>query len=215
MVEVISLHIPKTAGTAFRLILGEIYGEQHVWRLNLDPEGQVKPSSGERPQTPRAIHGHFRLSALRRFLGEPLRAPVITWIRHPVDRVISNYYALLAALNRNLRPENDAPNIVRRMARSLIEYAQQPGERNRMSRFLLGELDAFAFLGQTESFAEDLSVLSARFGWPAAPAIEANRTPGKPADVDAAARQRIAELNQVDVAIYERALARRRELIDT
>ncbi len=84
----LSVHIPKTAGVSFRKILAQLYCEDFLlkyWQMT-DAYGQVVTSI---PANIRCIHGHYCPEVL---LPRYPAARLITWVRDPVERVISSYF---------------------------------------------------------------------------------------------------------------------------
>ena len=92
----ISLHIPKTAGTSFRNILKSVYGENQVVRFDISRMGVVRMNENvyQKSKLPnvKVIHGHFTFQDLSGSFTLPETYKLITWMRDPVKRVISNYY---------------------------------------------------------------------------------------------------------------------------
>ena len=88
---VVSIHVPKCAGTSFRNVLSDQFGSR-LW-LNY---GSIFTEADFRPELIPAntacIHGHFLGDAFDSFVPRPR---FMTWVRHPVDRVVSNYYHCL------------------------------------------------------------------------------------------------------------------------
>ena len=187
--ELISLHIPKTAGTSFRNTLKAIYGDEAVVRLDIyDPHRgaervqinqEVYPQSYF-PKSAKVIHGHFKLKDLHHFFDVPEEVPMITWLRDPVERVISNYYYLVQRLSDEVDKLGANRNLLRRMQRTLIEFARDEENRDRMSKFLSGvELEKLAFVGIQEHYSEDLSTLAQQLGWNMVTEFKYNITPKK------------------------------------
>lgn len=211
--ELISLHIPKTAGTSFRNTLCEVYGTDEVVRLDIELESGVTKireqiyTSRQLPSETKVIHGHFSLNLLEnRFSLDP-DIPRITWLRDPVARVISNYYYLSKRLAEELEEEKKGLNILRKMQRSLEEYARFEPNRNRMSKFLAGkELEDFFFVGIVEHYEADLQTLSKRLAWEKQPVFHYNATGNGKPNVSEDVQELIGSLNQEDVAIYKRAI---------
>lgn len=211
-VALISVHIPKTAGTSFRNILKSVYGERAVIRLDLPllrGGCQINEREYDAPELPdgtRVVHGHFSPKRLRGRFDLPAQTPMITWLRDPVERVISNYFYLSERLAEELDESGKNLNILSKMQRSLLEYARDELNRNRQSKFLEGaELDDFAFVGIQEHYADDLTEMADHFGWERPPVLHHNATAHRP-EVTDAERDEIAELNATDLALYQQAL---------
>ncbi|HRW76651.1 MAG TPA: sulfotransferase family 2 domain-containing protein [Saprospiraceae bacterium] len=210
--ELISIHIPKTAGTSFRNSLEGVYGKEEVIRLDIGlvrQEVRVWETIYEEEQLPartKVVHGHFSYPLLTRHFTIDPAVPVITWLRDPVKRVVSNYLYLAKRLAEELKEEERGLNILKKMQRSLIEYASYEPSQNRMSKFLEGlDLERMAFVGLVESYDEDLAHLAARLGWEDYPVFHHNRT-GKSSDaISAQELDLIRSLNQDDIRLYERA----------
>lgn len=211
--RLISIHIPKTAGTSFRNTLCGVYGKDSVIRLDIGldrDETRINEqiyTKSTLPDETQVVHGHFAYPALtERFLTDP-STPVITWLRHPVDRVVSNYFYLAKRLAEELREEEKGLHILSKLQRSLLEYAQQEQARNRMSKFLREmPLEKFRFVGFVEDYDNDLARLAASLDWRDYPVFKHNRTGKDTSTVSDDELQRIREWNMEDVALYERAL---------
>lgn len=216
--QLISVHIPKTAGTSFRNTLKAVYGEAQVVRLDIKPKDEVilideKLWEDKRISSKVAVvHGHFSpLLFEKKFRSSP--APFITWLRHPVERVISNFYYLEKRLREELDEEAKGLNILSKMQRNLEEYAATPLNQNRIAKFLHGRsLDDFAFVGIQEYYQEDLQQLGQKLGWKQLPYYHHNATGGDRI-IGADLRAEIARFNQEDMALYERALSLREKRI--
>lgn len=212
-IKLVSVHIPKTAGTSFRKSLKSAYGEENVVRLDISLQTGKTRLNEELyeeellPENIRVLHGHFRpVDVLERFPRTKGKA-FITWLRNPVDRVISNYYYLEKRLKEELDEEGKNLNILSKMQRSLLEYARDEINRNRQCKFLEGlELDAFEFVGILEHYAEDLTELGQRFGWSLVEETTVNVTAKEKPVVSEEVRQEIARLNADDLALYNQAL---------
>ncbi len=221
--ELISVHIPKTAGVTFRNVLRHVYGAAAVnfdyGDRALDPEAtcRVDPAAWAAetqqrvrtlPPAVRVVHGHFSSSKYDAVFPA---AQKVIWLREPVARLISHYHywrelpVTPHPLHRRLLGEN----------LSLLEFARLEPMRNILSRVFLPDtgLNDFAFVGLQEHFESDLTQLARLLHW-ARPLVyeEANR------NLQAAYRREplrdaiwaeIAELNAEDSAIYSEALASR------
>jgi hypothetical protein len=93
---ILFMHIPKTAGTAFREALIENYKHSQIAYLYPHPPGFLVSNLGLLPLEQRAkfrlVMGHFQYG-IHEFL--PQEYTYVTIVRDPVDRVISHYYYLL------------------------------------------------------------------------------------------------------------------------
>ena len=216
-VKLVSLHIPKTAGTSFRNILKEVYGEEHVVRFDItryiSVENEEFTGSKLKPGI-QVIHGHFPYYKLIELVELPEGVPVITWLRDPVERVISNYFYLEKILREELDEEVKDLNILAKMQKTLIEYASTEANRNRMSKFLKGiEPEELFFIGLMDHYAEDLQYLARLLGWKEYPVLKQNITEDKPR-VNEETLRMIKELNSNDYGIYNKALQLREERIN-
>ncbi len=166
----VSLHIPKTAGTSFRNLLVEVYGEKAVVRFDII-NGAIYIneqlfSGTALPSHIKVIHGHFVYSELTERIKIPQHVKRVTWLRHPVSRVISNYFYLAEMMSYYMQEEIHHIDIVSKMQRTLTEYAADEKNRNRMSKFLDGiSLSEFDFVGLVERVDEHLQQMSEKLGW--------------------------------------------------
>lgn len=214
MVELISVHIPKTAGTAFRQVLCEVYGCDRV--LNDYPPDRIyDPATVIEPKIA-VIHGHFLPGKYRNLFPHAKR---IVWLRNPIFRLISEYFFAL-----NIRDYNNvfhAQLLERNL--SILEYARIPAMRNFLTRHLAGaQLQEFDFVGIQEFYDRDLVSLQKLMGWcEFVPTIK-NRNRDRPYQQclqeimnDDILIDRLARLNAADFKLYESALdiraKRRRE----
>lgn len=211
--ELVSVHIPKTAGTSFRHILKNTFGEEQVIRLDIPLRtGRVRineqrHTEAHLPKGIRVIHGHFRPADLLEKFPETKKLPFITWLRDPVERVISNYFYLEKRLHTLLNEEGRGVNILSKMQRSLLEYARADINRNRQAKFLEGlGLEDFAFVAIQEYYADDLKEMAQQMGWENVAEIKVNVTGKKKPEVSQEVRAEIARLNAEDVSLYQRAL---------
>ncbi len=218
--ELISLHIPKTAGTSFRNILKSVYGEEQVVRFDINEKGEVRLNeeiySKNILPSVKVIHGHFIYNTLTEKFALPENFKIITWVRDPVKRVISNYFYLESRLRQILDEENKNLNILSKLQRSLIEYARADLNRNRQAKFLNGRpLKSFDFVGIQEFFDMEVSRLSNVLKWKKNPEVLFhNLTPLRDSNIDPDLLNEIRELNMEDVKIYNEALQIRNSLIN-
>ena len=208
MIELLSLHIPKTAGMTFLDILQQQYGSDaclHVrhrtfkrWKsMGIDLLDKVEPET-------RVVHGHVRFRQCRKLYRRD-RPPVIAWLRNPIDRVVSRFYFAKWQMGRN--PNHPQ---IHRKDEDLLTFARTKPQINLMYRYLDGiDLDDLFFFGFQETFEEDLAILARKLNWKpyTLPRINDNR-PYRSEQVqpDPKVLEEINHLNDLDMAIYERAL---------
>src|SRR5437762_9155277 len=104
--ELISLHIPKTGGTSFRNILKSVYGDDQVVNFEIETNGVIRlneiPFHKKYLPDVKVIHGHFVYETFFNSFKLPEGYKIITWVRDPVKRVISNFYYLESRLKEIL-----------------------------------------------------------------------------------------------------------------
>ena len=199
---ILSVHVPKTAGSTFRFLLERLYGPGLALDYGVygDPVGSLDGV--------RVIHGHF---PVRRYLERYPGARVVTWLRDPVDRIASYYGYWL----RN--PDTEGNPNHRRMLdekMSIVEFAEMEAIRDEVATVYFEAFD-FAdawFVGLTEHFDEDLADLSRLLGWPSLTAPPRNVAPN-PYPVAPEERRALERILAGEIALHRWALevrARRR-----
>jgi hypothetical protein len=212
----VAVHLPKTAGTTFRDALQRVYGD----RLRLDYDDRPLAGSrwsrrataarhalahaGQRMQAP-CTCGHFMpvKYATRR------QARFCTWLRDPVQRVLSRYHHYLRHGQDETRHQRWG--LVPGM--DLEAFVRLPHYQDSYAEYLwMFPLARFDFIGIVEDYDAELQRFASHFGIDAdLLAGEArNRNPDKadPAyPVEPAMERLIRACNPRDVALYERARA--------
>jgi hypothetical protein len=202
---VISVHIPKCAGTSFRHVLQRLYGER-LW-LNYEAcFSREQARHAAVPENVACIHGHFLADT---FNDRIAARRLITWVRHPVERLVSNYYHFLRS--PDLRDDSCRQLLEREL--SLREFAELEWSQNVMSRYLAGcPLDAFAFIGVAERFHASLGLFGATVGHAVSgPPPRVNVNPSRPAGryaLPEGERDYLLWLNDADFVLYQSAVAR-------
>jgi len=202
---VVSIHVPKCAGTSFRNILSDQFGSR-LW-LNY---GSIFTAADFRPElipeSTACIHGHFIGDAFDSVVPRPR---YMTWVRHPVDRVVSNNYHCL----RSPDLRDDCCRRLHEEKLSLCAFAELDWMQNLATCYLAGKaLETFDFVGIAERFDESLVLLNRAFGWatpPCGPRENTNPdrvTPSYPLSL--ADYNHLLALNQLDLAFYRTASAR-------
>ncbi len=199
---ILSVHIPKTAGVSVRNILKEHYGSgfvQYYWQIT-DAWGQTLENV---PSEARCVHGHYQTNVLTGLFPQ---AELITWVRDPVERVISSYH------HRLRDPDWRHPVCVELHEKklSLEQYAALPLVRNEMTGFFGSKRpEDFLFIGVVEDFELSLLAMKRMLGIPAADVRRDNGNPDKNADfyaIDPRVRRKIERYNESDMSLYEKCL---------
>lgn len=204
--EVISIHIPKTAGTSFYHTLQDVYGQDSCLEVKRESSMENRYRFHKLIHSQhKVLHGHFLYEEVSNVIKPTCK--IITWLRHPVDRVISNYFFWK---NRILTDPNHHQS--HRRKETLLEYASRKECRNRATDFLYGiSLSNLDFIGFQESYHEDLQVLGRLMNWKEVKAVELNKGLVK-RTVDADIRKQIENLNRQDLDQYHYALSLRNRL---
>lgn len=221
----ISIHIPKTAGFAFRehldsifkneifhyydmeyefteprkpILLTQLYRKWKLIKLNLKGFGHITPMH-------KCIHGHFRAST---FLMSFPDAKLVTWLRDPVERVASHYYYWL----REPDYGSDVCKYLHKRKLTLEQFSELDYVRNFQFRYLNGvPLEKFWFVGIQEEYKRDIKRFYTLLGQEMTEKnIKDNKNPNKPVDkkydIQPEIRNKIINLNDLDYNIYNQAL---------
>lgn len=219
----IFIHLPKAGGTTLHLLLERHYPRNRIFNFR-GPELYLADERFQAlPETERArfrlITGHIPFG-LHHAIPHP--STYITFLRNPVERVISQYYYARS------RPEHYLYTRLNAEGMSLYEYAAQrvtPEIANQQTSMLAGKRRRtwqwqptretlelakqnlqthFRVVGLTEQFDTSLLLLQRAFGWSLPLYLRENVTAEKPegAQIDPRARALLAELNDLDLELY-------------
>ena len=196
--QYLSIHIPKTAGVSIRNILKEHFGPGFVlcyWEIT-DAWGRVQ---AQVPPDATCVHGHYQTDQLTRLFPH---AELITWVRDPVERVISSYHHRL----RDPDPKHPVCHELHEKKLSLTEYAALPLVRNEMTRYFGSKKpEDFHFIGIVEEFERSLRLMAQLLGIPAPTSRRDNVNPEKLSGCyqpDPAVRRAILAVNEQDADLY-------------
>jgi len=201
----ISVHVPKCAGTSFRQVLSALFGAQ-VWYNYGTIFTQEQARSELVPPGARVIHGHFFADAFDRVIPDHR---LITWVRHPVERVVSNYQHFL----RSPDMRDECCRALHEQRLDLRGFADLDWMRNLTTRYLANKpVEDFEFIGITEDFEGSIRRFCKTFGYVRPrklPHENVNR--GRTAelyDVSPGDRAFILDRNRADLDWYHRASER-------
>jgi hypothetical protein len=213
MVEIISVHIGKTAGTAFRHILLDIYGTDSILELYDSSEKQSILSSPDKIQNITAIHGHFKTSIFQQKFPN---AKWIVWLRHPIFRLISQYFY---QSSRSKKTKNLETSRILEQDLGILEFAKIAENQNIESLYIDEmNLRDFYFVGIQEFFEDDIAELKQLMAWSQfnINARNKNSHPEYIVRLEAIVNNtelmnQLALLNQKDMELYQEALELRAE----
>ena len=212
VVELIAVHVPKTAGATFQSVLKQVYGAENIYYDYLDASRPRVYKPNEIPSQIRVINGHFSISKYESFFPEAKR---IIWLRHPIYLLVSLYFYW-----RYLPLQKGDDTIVGKLQQSqmgIYEFSEQPELRNILCQNACGKmLDEFYFVGLQEFFREDLLELKTILSWPEVRIFQENINPNLKYQHDLqnvltnkTIISKLVENNRQDIELYEQALVLR------
>jgi hypothetical protein len=197
---IVSVHFPKAAGSSLKKQFVELLGDKVVLDYNHDPLIYAGSETADFPEGKTLVMGHFRA---QRYAS--VNAYLMTFLRHPVNNLISFYYFWKAI------PESHAFHArFLREQPSILEFAMYPGITNLMCESYFGgcDMSRFNFLGFYENRNSDFPRLAKDLDLPLSSAVHENRTnpSSERLDVegDVSIQRRLTDLLAADVAFYER-----------
>jgi hypothetical protein len=217
-------HLPKTGGSAFKSVLEQIFGIENV---SPAVSGRSESWAKQRFAGYRVINGHFHSAVpMRGMLDERVR---ITILRHPIDRIVSEYFYYRNDVERVswnkltiLAKDHDLASYVSQLVtlrdgaisnRYCHHFASQLSRRwlsdARILSLAKQSLQRYDFVGIQELFVDSVDVFCCLFGLPHVPKIPlVNVTSSRAAAsaIDPEARQMLLRANDLDVKLYEFAL---------
>ncbi len=214
---VIFLHIPKTAGVTFGSILTRIYRPEEIatYRMKFPLDSYYASVYAKRKQL-HLLRGHFTFGA-HRFVVAPF--VYLTFLRDPIDRVISLYYFY--------REWKDGPLYKDVQKISLEEFVTSGITRladNGMVRQLSGvgshvrygsctqetlqqakeNLERYFLVGLVQEFDRSIEIFSSLLGWQIPEYQPRNVTKNRPKrdEISAQTLAVLEKYNQLDKELY-------------
>jgi len=218
---ILFLHIPKTGGSTLYKILERQYSRAQTLRLESAEIARFKKLSAEQRGRYRLIEGHLYFG-LHRFI--PRASTYFTFMRRPVERVLSFYYYARSTPDHYLYSHlaNERLDLKTAIAGELT-----PELRNGQTRQLAGDewedpqrvvtraaleraqanLTHFRVVGLQEEFDASLLLLRRAFDWHLPFYVKENVTNKKPDEtfLDPDTRELIEEANRFDLELYDYA----------
>ena len=204
---IVSIHIPKTAGTTFGLMLQEYHRGHflYVYNTNINDQlfcigmtmDELAYNQAHEQETAltleqvvgiikkkdiHCIHGHVTYRSVAGFNYYFDRVEYITWIRDPITRSLSDYYHFL---RNGYSGEREV----------LVRHTS-----NRMIDFIGDNPEVFSFIGRTEHFETDIiryGIVNSYDSLNISPHYE----------VDLSLNDLIYAHNQKDIALYQQIVS--------
>lgn len=214
---ILSVHVPKTAGTTMLHLLRRAVGVDAVLAdytddpssptspRNLDPNGYFSRPAII-PAGILAVHGHFHINKYST-IPKPFR---ITFLRDPVNTIIS-IHAYWRTLTRSYNALHD---YFLKNQLDIFEMARLPLLRYMLSRNYFESVDMrkFDFIGRYETFSKDVTLLSAQLGVSLVADVHLNRVDKDEQMLDlinesTQTRVRLRDILIEDVKFYEQAIS--------
>lgn len=217
MVHLLSIHVPKTAGTSFYKLLqanypttlSESLRREHVFDMH---SKQQELTTYLSPAV-EVVHGHVTIQEAMPLIQRD-QPRLIAFLRDPVDRIISNYCYFIDLL-RHPEQQQQNPAVFalnkHRINESIFEYAAMEENRNVIAQFLSGmPLSSFFYLGLQASYSRDVARLAEALDWRVRAVEHHNVKTHLQAQyikVDQGLRFFLRKLNAEDEALYQEAIA--------
>ena len=230
----IFLHVPKTAGMTLRHVLASRYRPRETFVIGNDINADIRrfvAMEAPRRERIRLLMGHMSFG-LHEFLAPGAR--YVTVLRHPVDRVLSEYRFLKTNARHPLHGQVARMSLEEYLERDVSGQAangqtrllsgshesgsvgipgRKPLDESSVARALDNIERHFVLAGTQERFEESLLLLARRLGWRTLPFFVVRNVTGtrvSPLAEGEDARERIESFNRLDMALY-RAVS---ELVD-
>jgi hypothetical protein len=202
---IVSIHVPKCAGTSFKRVLQDICGAR-IWYNYGTIFSRDQARAELVPPGTKFIHGHFLADAFDDLFPD---RRLVTWIRHPVERLVSNYHHFL----RSPDMRDDCCRALHERKLGLRQFADLDWMRNETGRYLANKpVGDFEFVGITERFEASIRHFCNVFGFRnTARFPRENLNPDRRTecyDISPEDHAYILERNASDLAWYNRALER-------
>jgi hypothetical protein len=217
----IFVHLPKCGGTTLNRIIEWEYSPLRIFSIDpilyLWSYQKLNRWPASRLAKMQVLKGHMPFGIHRRL---PQPSTYITFLRDPVERVISAYYF---ARNYLLHPKHRWISKL-----TLEEYVRVSPNHNVQTKYLSGRefvgdyhagdcteemlamakenlIRNFSLVGLTERFDEGLAILKIIFGWQISKYANFNvtKTRLKKTSLPASTVELIKERNQYDVSLYD------------
>ena len=220
----ISIHIPKTAGTALAYVFDYGSGRRILYDYSADYSNATMDDlawwTTHKPFIEKQfdfIHGHFFYEKYAQLFPD---AAFLTCLRHPVERILSQFNHVFFEAN----PEDWQYRAIVEHNLDAVDFATFDGVRDAQARHLEGRaIEDYDFVFISEWLAPSLRAFQRRYqfgrwdpymgGTAANGELPRMNARIQKVDVTQAMRERIYEIASEDVELYIRGCARAEELM--
>jgi len=220
----ISIHIPKTAGTTLAYIFDYGSGRRIMYDYKADYSNAVMDDLDfwqlHKPFIERQfdfIHGHF---FYRKYADLFPDADFLVCLRHPVERIISQYNHVL----NEASPTDWQYRAIVDNGLDLVDYATFEGVPDAQARHVEGRpIEDYEFVFLSETLKLSLSAFQVRYGFgrqdpympgtPADGALPTINARTEKVEVTQAQREKVYAIAAEDVDVYRRGAERAEALI--
>lgn len=213
---IVSVHIRKSGGSSFRQELKDYYGDKLLLDYGDEIGSSVLSSKYKRLKSKvmlfqnrqiiskqyDIVHGHFFAD---KYDLLDINLQLVTFLRNPIQRVLSNYYYL----KRNPYRKHPDAEPIHRKKLSLEEYIMHKDARNLQAQFLNGKkLSDFTFIGITERYEESIKLFNRVFSTNLKSQYMENVNPKKDKEYDITPDllKLIITYNELDYELYQNAI---------
>lgn len=183
----IFVHIVKTGGTSLREMIKKLYNDKYILDKTWNKKNKIitiknKPYP-KNYKSKSVIHGHFRFDRY-----EHLGWPMITFIRHPVSRMVSEYSRIQYRLKGQYNLD-------------IVSFAKI--HRSNLYGEVIGDVSKFAFIGITENYDKSIKELEKVLGIKLGPIKKINvMSPKYTYKLSKAQRKKIEIITKKDIELY-------------
>jgi len=188
--KIFFLHIPKTAGTSLREIIIKNYGIENCYFIYSKGAGfntldDFKSLDKQKINKYKVFMGHVTYNTE---LFKDIDAEFVTFIRNPIDRIISYYQHIMnndtkfaeqkVSLLRYLENSKDI-QLHNHQVRVLSNLRNLPITNKHLVHAKQNYKNKFLLVGLVEDFHESIKILSKKYKWKFSDNIKANVSKNK------------------------------------